>query len=384
LASPLVAQSPFQFRFTQTQGPYAVGLKVVEHYDTTRPFGTTQSPRPLQTLFWYPAQASSAPTLSIGDYAALVQTETTFGKPTSDGKVQHFVADFTVGTTSQHTHAVRDAATLPGRYPVVIYAPSLNAPAFENIELCEYLASHGFLVLAAPNMGTNTREMTSDLAGANAGAQDIAFLIHYAQTLPNAQPSALAVMGYSWGGMSAFFAASRDPRIHALISLDGSFRYGPATVQQAAGVHPEQLTTPTLVFSRAEEPLETWDANHQSRDQFGVAPNVLNQLTHADLYHLHMLAMSHIEFSSLFLRSERFKKDGPHFSPADYSIEDGAISYNWVARYTLEFLKASLQQDPAATTFLKRTPSENGVPPHLVWLSYRPAAITNDKVPGGI
>jgi hypothetical protein len=28
------------------------------------------------------------------------------------------------------------------------------------------------------------------------------------------------------------------------------------------------------------------------------------------------------------------------FVPADYSLEDGAASYNWMARYTLEFLNA--------------------------------------------
>ena len=60
--------------------------------------------------------------------------------------------------------------------------------------------------------------------------------------------------------------------------------------------------------------------------------------------------------------------------PADYSLEEGAETYNWVARYTLEFLNAYLKRDVAAMAFLKRTPTENGVPRHLIAASFRPAS----------
>jgi hypothetical protein len=212
----------FQFRFSPKPGPYAVGLKVVEQYDRSRTFQTpdgqpnapaTDGPRPLQTLVWFPAEESAAPKMTIGDYAALIRTETSFGKPVDHGKPQSFVADFTRGTSALPAWAVRDASAQPGHFPVVIYAPSVNAPATENIELCEYLASHGYIVVATPSMGTTQRSMTIDLTGANAEAQDISFLIDYAKSLPNTEMSSVAVIGYSWGGMAALFAAARDKRI---------------------------------------------------------------------------------------------------------------------------------------------------------------------------
>jgi pimeloyl-ACP methyl ester carboxylesterase len=260
---------------------------------------------------------------------------------------------------------------LSGRFPVLIYAPSLNAPAIENIELCEYIASQGYVVMATPSMGANQRSMTLDLPGANAEAQDISFLIDFAKSLPDAEISSVAVIGYSWGGMAALFAAARDKRIDALVSLDGSFRYSPGTVQEAGDVHPDQMLIPLLVFSRAEETIEAWDAMHQSKNQGGLAPNVLNEWTRGDLFHIRLLAVSHIQFSSLYQRSERFRKEALQFSPADYSLEEGAESYNWMARYTLEFLDAYLKHDPEAIGFLKRTPAENGVPKHLVAASFR-------------
>lgn len=87
--------------------------------------------------------------------------------------------------------------------------------------------------------------------------------------------------------------------------------------------------------------------------------------------HIRLLAVSHIQFSSMYQRSKRFRKEALKFSPADYSLEEGAQSYNWMARYTLEFLNAYLKHDTAAALFLKRTPAENGVPRHLMAASIR-------------
>ena len=374
------AQVDFHFHFAPQPGPYAVGLKVAEQYDRARIFHhesgaatskaeqpSADGPRPLQILVWYPAVKAAGRAMTIGDYAALVKTETSFGQPMEHGKAQHFVDAFTHGTETLSTWAVRDAPTQTGRFPMVIYAPSVSAPATENIELCEYLASFGFMFLASPSMGVAARTMTLDVSGANAEAQDISYELDYAQSLPGSDVSAVAVVGYSWGAMSALFAAAHDKRITALISLDGSFRYAPLTVQQAGDVHPDQMERPLLVFSRAEEPLESWEASHP----FNTAPGVLNQWTHGDLFHVHMLAMSHIQFSSLYQRSERFRTEALQFSPADYSLDEGAASYGWVARYSVAFCEAYLKHDRGALLFLKRTPAENGVPAHLMSVTIR-------------
>jgi hypothetical protein len=144
-------------------------------------------------------------------------------------------------------------------------------------------------------------------------------------------------------------------------------------VQQAGDVHPDQMSIPLLVFSRAEETLETWDAMRKDKTHCDCAPNVLNEWTHGDLIHVRMLAISHIQFSSLYQRSERFRIEGIQFVPADYSLEDGTTSYNWIARYTMEFLNAYLKNESQAGEFLKRTPAENGVPQHLMAITIRRA-----------
>ena len=70
---------------------------------------------------------------------------------------------------------------------------------------------------------------------------------------------------------------------------------------------------------------------------------------------------------------------GLQFVPADYSLEDGAESYNWMARYVLEFLNAYLKHDQAASDFLAHTPAENNVPKHLISTNLRPASTAQVK-----
>ena len=221
------AQNGPVFQFTEKPGPYQVGLKVVEQYDYSRVYRPStdelgkpysgERARPLQTLIWYPAQKSGGKPMSVADYADLAATETSFGKPKMPSDAREWISGMKPALTTP-LWAVHGAAAAPGRFPVVIYAPSISSWSWENADLCEYLASHGYVVLASPDMGATNRAMTSDLAGINAQAGDISFLVGYAQTLPNTDMSGVAVAGFSWGGLSNLFAAARDNRIHALVA----------------------------------------------------------------------------------------------------------------------------------------------------------------------
>jgi predicted dienelactone hydrolase len=120
--------------------------------------------------------------MTVGDYANLAATETSFGKPQMAAADKHWIADMTP-TLAMPLWAVRDAQAAPGRFPVVIYAPSFSRWSWQNADLCEYLAGHGYVVIASQSAGETSREMTQDVAGINAQARDISFLIGYAKML---------------------------------------------------------------------------------------------------------------------------------------------------------------------------------------------------------
>jgi pimeloyl-ACP methyl ester carboxylesterase len=263
---------------------------------------------------------------------------------------------------------------------VVIYSPSLNSMSWENADLCEYLASHGYVVIATPNFGATSRSLSvEDILGAKAdatqgveaNAADIEFLIGYAHSLPYADTSRIAVAGFSWGGMANLLAAARDGRIRAMVELDTSFRYFPGLVESFADVHADQITIPMLYISHAEESQESI-ARRSMPSQIG--PSVLNEWTHGDLVYVNMRALIHGEFSSMFQRNEFFWKNNyePHKIP-DYTREDGTVGYGWIARYVLEFLNSSICLDAKATDFLGRSPIENGAPANFMAVTYRKA-----------
>jgi pimeloyl-ACP methyl ester carboxylesterase len=364
------AQSPPEFSFTQAPRPYAVGLRVIEQYDPSRTFRAwstdAASGRPLQTLVWYPAVRAGR-TMTVGDYIALLPSETRFDSPRMPPEGRELLISM---KRSLHSRmwAIRDARPLRGRFPVVIYAPSFSWVPWENADLCEYLASHGYIVISSTSMGSHTREMTFSLEGIRAQAQDISFLVGYSRTLADADTNEVAVVGYSWGGISNLFAAAQDSRIKALVALDGSMRYYPGLVKEG-GVHPEQMQIPLIFFTEGEltlEDLAGFSSSAQSR-----GPNVLNEWTHADLITAHMLALPHVGFSSMFQRDDDVWVDFSKFQKADYDREDCRVEYGWVARYTLAFLDSYLKHDREALAFLERTPSENGVPRHFMAVSYR-------------
>lgn len=371
------------FEFHPVPGPMPVGFRVVHQLDHSRIFLGDVDPvtgratkgeraRPVQTLVWYPAMASGK-TMRYGDYLQLIGTELDFtlgkdaAKAAADAVIQEeYISESGPAQARQvldgPMRARRDAPAQAGKFPVLIYVPSISAPAAENADLCEYLASHGYIVIASPSVGPRSRTMPSDLEGAQTGADDIAFLIGYAHTLPHADPVRIGVAGFSWGGISNVFASARDSRIKALVNLDGSVRYYPDLVAEAKYVTPERVMAPMLYVA----------ARPASREDFAKTGkpvhSVLNDLKYADFYKLTMYPMEHFAFSSTYLR---FASD-VRFN--QYSRAEVSRAYGWTATYVRHFLDAYLKDDGAARAYLAATPAKHGIPAYAATMEPRPAA----------
>lgn len=375
-------QNPYSFAIKAEFGSYAVGFRLVEQYDYSRTFAPLvdelgkpfqgERARPIQTLIWYPAERNGAQRTTVGDYVALGRTEASFGHPQSfDDPADYFTSGIRP-TYSDPLVATRDAPVVSQRFPVVIYAPSFSSSAWENADLCEYLASFGYVVIASPGMGV-AHDSTHDLAGADAQARDISFLIGYSRALPNADPGHLAIVGWSWGGLSSLIAAAYDNRIQALADLDGSIRYWPGLVK-AAGIDPSRMTIP-LLYVKSQDTIED-QAHLEEAYSTAAGPSVLNHWTGADLISVQMLQMIHPEFGSMVFRNQNFwDHEFDRLRFGDYTRADGVESFGWMARYTREFLDAYLKQDQGAMVFLKSSPSKAGVPEHILGVTFQAGAI---------
>jgi tetratricopeptide (TPR) repeat protein len=370
------------FTFSNPPGPHAVGLKVVQLYDRARAYKSdidlaTGEPvqgeraRPVQALVWYPAARGGKP-VTWRDYLETVPTEDAFTRSPAD--IKRMTDERIDGNAAGHREAllrdiarpqlaVRDARAENGTFPVVIYAPSYSANAIENTDLCELLASHGYIVLSSPSLGAHTRSMTTDLEGVEAQAADISFLIGYAATLPQADSARVAALGFSWGGLANVFAAARDTRIKALVSLDGSIRSFPKLVdggkEAARYVTPARVALPMLFVGSRPRTMEALNRSANMRTDYSF----MNQMTYSDVYIVSMLPMKHADFASYALR---MMPDSDFSDFGDYSRIEVNLQHGWAARYTLRFLDAYLKGDPGGLAFINNTPAANHAPAHTM------------------
>lgn len=354
-------------------GPHAVGLRIVQQYDYSRVLeapvdafgkaGSTAPGRPIQTLVWYPAKRTSAAPMLVADYHQASLSDVDFSLPSAEAAKQR--AAWMAGPRSAQygaaTRAVRDAAAAEGRFPVVIYAPSFATFAHENLDLCEYLASHGYVVIASRSLGARSAMMTDDIDGIEAQAADIAFLANYAQTLPQADIARMAAAGFSWGGMANVFAAARSSRFKALVSLDGSIRFHPKIWSAATYVRPARTAVPMLFLGARAPTAETMERD----DKLGAS--YLNSMKYSDVYVTTAPPMTHGDFRSMQLRF------APDRAFGDYQRAEVVQAYRSVALYARQFLDAYLKSDAAALAFMQQSPARHGIGPQVMSMEFRPA-----------
>lgn len=374
ITAPVLTFAQSHFTRINAAGPHPVGLHVIEQYDQSRgyrgatdPYNGKATPgeraRPIQTLVWYPAEKGSGRQMDVGSYIRLGGTSDEFPATlTERQKLEVRYVNSWIGTLTadraktelaEPMTARRDANISAGKYPVVIYAPSYRAPAFENADLCEFLASQGYVVIASPSVGQSPEGMKDDLEGAETQLGDIQFLIGYASGLPNANTDQLAVMGYSWGGLANVMAAAKDSRIDALVSLDGSVRSYPDVIDQSRFLAPERITVPMLYVAATPRQLEDLPSDMNQERSF------LNKMKYADLYRVTLAPYVHSNFSVM---GQRFLADGAY---GNYDQHELSVANGWLETYVLHFLDAYLKGDAPGRTFLELSPNQIRAPAHL-------------------
>jgi dienelactone hydrolase len=368
------------FTFAVVFGPHPVGFRVVHQYDYSRVYRrafdlegkpvTGERARPIQTLVWYPAQPDkSAQPMLYGRYIEVTLTEEDFDMDSAQkAALLKTISEGAGGIPKDKyeiervkpTHAFWEAKPISGKFPSVIYAPSFSSSAFENSDLCEYLASNGFIVIASPDMGSRSRAMTDDIVGVQTQAADIEFLIGYLHNIPQADTSHIAVAGFSWGGISNVFAQVQDDRITALVCIDGSIYFQQDFAKDARYVTAGRVTVPLLYLAnRGFDPSAAWRPY--------VASGFLDDAKYSDFHFVRFSGMQHHDFSSLFIRL----LPDEHFT--DNTAAEISEGYSWMARYVLHFLSAYLKNDELGHEFLKNSPEKNGTARHQLTVQFRPA-----------
>lgn len=364
--NPLFAQTSLQ-EIGLLKGPYKVGFSHFTSYDSTRLYSRVlnyskqKSPRPIPISVWYPSEeeVNALNPLIVKDYVRVFAEE----------KEWEYLPDYYLlewfqelpntpqnqGHLTEKTKAYADLQWSEGYFPTIIYSPSYQASSIENFALCEFLASHGYVVISSPSRGTDTQYLEGGTEKElETQARDIEFLIDKASQMPGVNSEKIAAMGFSFGGMSNVLSQTRDDRIKALISLDGSVKYAYPTLQESAFFRIENANVPFIHMAQKDIPKEVLESDNID-ESLNSEFLFFDELTQNDAFQLKFLHMTHSYFSTIGIL---FGTRDPRQDHADSLIMK---SYGLVSEYTLNFLNAYLQSEEQGIDFINSSPKENGI-----------------------
>lgn len=195
---------------------------------------------------WYPTLASGS-RIRFGDYL---------------GNTSHQLASFLSETgVSASTidsffasplYAVAAPPPMDSAFPLILIAQGNGQDVADQVVLCEYLASQGFVIATTPSPMLRTPLEREDQVGAFAELQasELAAGIATVSALLPVDTQHLGVVGHSFGARAALLLAMQDRRVRAIISLDGGIGTTTAIepLQQAPSFRVEAPLPPLLHF----------------------------------------------------------------------------------------------------------------------------------------
>lgn len=352
-------------------GTYQVGFQHYLSTDSTRTYQrvfdwTNQKiPRPIPVSIWYPSiQNSEKETpISILDYLNILKEEEEW-EHLPDEQILNWFYYPNTAENRKHlpvkTSARLNATPILEPFPVILYAPSYEASSIENFALCEYLTSHGYVVISSPSRGTENRYLAGgSTKDVETQARDIEFLISEIAKQPNADLNKVATMGFSFGGLSNVLAQMKNDYIKAIVSLDGSIKYNYKALQGSPFADIKKVDVPFIHMAQKDIPRQVL-LEDKIDSTLNTHFDFFDDLVNSQAYSFKFHDLTHTHFSTL----------GVFFQPRDKRQDksDAAImaSYKWVSIYTLQFLNAFLKQDSSAHHFIENDPEINGIKEGLV------------------
>jgi tetratricopeptide (TPR) repeat protein len=340
-------------------GRHAVGFMAFEKYDYSRSFEAKKdyygSPlpgergRPVQVCVWYPAIADDAdPRMVHAEYAFIYPGDSRFfgflgNLQDREVGVLHYIFNNDRGAVidlqSEELAAVRDAPAAPGRFPLILYSPHFNISADENVILCEYLASHGFVVAGTHAYGPAGLRSGETPMDVEVLVDDLGFVLAAMHEFDFIDHDRLGVLGSGGGGVAALLFQMGNLYVDAVAGLNARFLYSEYRDLAEASARYD--------IRRASVPMMHICGGGRE----GFDPSLVDSLEYADRYALIFSEMSTLVFSSyrMFLSTV--------FAPN----EADSKAYEATCSYLLNFFEAYLNGSEGGRTFLGARPEANGL-----------------------
>ncbi len=335
-----------------SSGAYAVGFRVSTFFDSTRRDVTlSEKGRPIEIMIWYPTELSTqSPQLTFKDYLLLVPE---LERDASSAHIRKWLSGAISGDTlgvsndtlermiATEMQAMPNAPLTDEKFPFILWTMRHNTMVAQST-LCEYLASHGYVVGYARYGGERLplpwemKTATEKLNVFKKHLDDLDFALHCMSNEPDVIPSSAAVITWSYAAEFAPQMQLNNSAIELVVGLSSNplSRFGLYQGNEAgAHLKPERLNVPYVVMSEEIG----FDGNKRS------APAILDELP-ADAHYLSFRDLAHGNFNML---------EG--MLPALFDVnkvqswsnagEAAQLGYETISRYTLCFLDLYLKKE---------------------------------------
>lgn len=344
-------------------GPHPVGVTTTVFIDHKRTDGFTKEPRTLVTEIWYPAadDARNLPKNKLSNFfpgGITPQLDNlikfAFKKPIAELDQQYF------------NEAVRDARVREGKFPIIIFSHGNRGMRMQNTFWCDYLASHGYVVISADHTGNaivtllNGKPILYQDKGREQSwidrPQDMSFLLDQITLWQNGADSRFAgkldlskpvAAGMSFGSMTAIRVADVDARFKAVLAMSGA---------------PEDhtnLTVPSLYMLGTEDTTIKEEGNKRIRD---------NHAKHTGpAYLLELKDGGHYSFTDVFKLDKNFGdgigKGKRRATGEEFEFTSMDTTYAVINAYSIAFLGYYVRGEQEYLPFLQ----QNHWPRELIW-----------------
>lgn len=218
-------------------GNHVPAFKELRLTDWSRPslaasIGEEPTGREMTIYIWYPSTSDKAEQMSYGNYVDCSLPDKR--RKNYEARRNLFVQALAQlsGDTSvmlpvleqllaAPTKAVGNGVLASGRFPIVFFP---DRPFMQNI-MCEYLASHGYIVVSPVLKGTFSDAGEYNLRGIETAVSDLQFALGYIRQNYRTNKS-FAVMGLGFNATHLLAWQMRQQDIRAYISLEGGITTG--------------------------------------------------------------------------------------------------------------------------------------------------------------
>ena len=333
-------------------GDYTPGFRLIEKLDKSRcypaPEDTTMKARPVRIYIWYPTLKSDRSSLRFGDFVRMAAAD--FGLTAEAVCTEWTPTPLAKGLDQERlnalfkncTLAVSEANPAEGAFPLIIFGQGLYYEfPLSHLVLCEFMASHGYVVATCPLMGTHCRLVNLNVEDLETQIRDLEVVIAYMRTQPYVHPDRLGIVGFDLGGMAGLLLCMRNPEVDSFLSLDAGilFEHFSGLPNNHPNYYEERFTIPWMHMTQSRF-VEAF------RDEQKL-PSLMDRKEYGDSYLVQVPTTNHGAFSSYATFGILDAVPG-YWGPIEQNLEP---IYEAICRTALIFFNAYLKQD--SNEFLK-------------------------------